>query len=53
MRISGLLDTKFDTVDIVSGTSVSELYRSPFLELTRATDCLKRLAIRRRPAIPS
>jgi hypothetical protein len=53
LRISGLLDIGFDTVDTVFGTSVNELHRPSCLEPPRPTDCLKRLAIRRPPAIPS
>jgi hypothetical protein len=53
LRISGFLDIKFDTVDIVFGTSANELHRPPCLEPPRPTDCLKRLAIRRPPAILS
>lgn len=53
LRISGFLDTKFDTVDIEFGTSVNELDRPPCRELHEPNDCLKRLAIHRLPAIPS
>ena len=52
LPILGFLDTKFDTVVIEFGTSVNELDRPPCSELHESNDCLKRLAIHRRPAIP-
>lgn len=36
LRISGFLDTKFDTVDMEFGTSVNELHRPPCGELHEA-----------------
>ncbi len=36
LRISGFLDTKFDTVDIEFGTAVNELHRPPCRELHEA-----------------
>lgn len=36
LRISGFLDTKFDTVNIEFGTAVNELHRPPCRELHEA-----------------